>query len=87
MVCVGCSAQLRYHANIRPFANENLFEQSLRGETAIELTPHVFIESEYDARWFWKPDDAQGNFTEQEVTVGSNDTWSRGSGRRWGSFR
>jgi len=42
----------------------------LRGETAIELTPHFFIESEYGARWFWKPDDAQGNFNEQEVKVG-----------------
>ena len=58
------------YVNYYKFASENLFEQSLRGETAIELTPHFFIESEYDARWSWKPDDAQGNFNEQEVKVG-----------------
>ena len=63
------SANTRY-VNYYKFANENLFQQSLRGEGAIELTPHLFIESEYDARWFWKPDDAQGNFNEQEVKLG-----------------
>ncbi len=58
------------YVNYYKFSNLNSFAPTLRGETAIELSPHFFIESEYDARWFWRPDDAQGNFNEQEVKVG-----------------
>ncbi len=63
------TGNLRY-VNYYKFSNVNSFAPTLRGETAIELTPHFFIESEYDARWFWRPDDAQGNLNEQEVKVG-----------------
>ena len=58
------------YVNYYKFANENLFEQTLRGEGAVELTPHFFVESEYAACWFWKPHDAQGDFIEQEVKTG-----------------
>ena len=63
------TGNLRY-VNYYKFSNVNLFEPTLRAETAIELTPHFFIEPEYDVRWFWRPDDAQGNSNEQEVKVG-----------------
>ena len=63
------TGNLRY-VNYYKFSNVNSFAPTLRGETAFEFTPHFFLESEYDARWFWRPDDAQGNFNEQEVKVG-----------------
>ncbi len=63
------SSHLRY-VNYYKFANENLFEPKLRAETALELRPGVFLESEYDTLWFWQPDNAQGNFHEQAVKVG-----------------
>ena len=63
------SGHTRY-VNYYKFANENLFDQILRGETALELHPDWFVESEYVARWLWKPDDAQGNFAEQETKIG-----------------
>ena len=63
------TGNLRY-VNYYKFSNVNLVEPILRAETAIELNPHFFIESEYDAKWFRRPDDAQGNFNEQAVKLG-----------------
>ncbi len=63
------SGNLRY-VNYYKFANDNLVEPTLRAETAFEFTPHLFLESEYATRWFWKPHDAQGDFNEQEVKLG-----------------